>query len=39
VLVGDPARLHADTDWRPEISFDRMLDDLLDYWRRQVADS
>jgi GDP-4-dehydro-6-deoxy-D-mannose reductase len=39
VLVGDPARLQADTGWRPEISFDRMLDDLLDYWRRQVAAS
>ena len=37
VLVGDPARLQADTAWRPEISFERMLDDLLDYWRRQVA--
>jgi GDP-4-dehydro-6-deoxy-D-mannose reductase len=37
VLVGDPARLQADTGWRPEISFDRMLDDLLEYWRRQVA--
>ena len=39
VLVGDPARLQADTGWRPEIPFDRMLDDLLDYWRRQVAAS
>lgn len=37
VLVGDPARLQADTGWHPEISFDRMLDDLLDYWRRQVV--
>jgi GDP-4-dehydro-6-deoxy-D-mannose reductase len=39
VLVGDPARLQADTGWHPEISFDRMLDDLMDYWRRQVAGS
>jgi GDP-4-dehydro-6-deoxy-D-mannose reductase len=37
VLVGDPARLQSDTGWRPEISFDQMLDDLLDYWRSQVA--
>jgi GDP-4-dehydro-6-deoxy-D-mannose reductase len=37
VLVGDPARLQADTGWRPEISFDRMLDDLLDYWRSEVT--
>jgi GDP-4-dehydro-6-deoxy-D-mannose reductase len=39
VLVGDPARLQADTGWRPEISFDQMLDDLLDYWRHQVVGS
>ncbi len=37
VLVGDPARLQSDTGWRPEISFEQMLDDLLDYWRSQVA--
>jgi GDP-4-dehydro-6-deoxy-D-mannose reductase len=35
-LVGDPSRLHADTGWMPEISFDRMLDDLLEYWRQRV---
>ncbi len=37
ILVGSPARLQADTGWAPEIPFDRMLDDLLDYWREQVA--
>ena len=36
VLVGSPARLTSDTGWTPEISFDRMLDDLLDYWRTQI---
>jgi GDP-4-dehydro-6-deoxy-D-mannose reductase len=36
VLVGDPSRLHEDTGWAPEIPFDRMLDDLLDYWRSAV---
>lgn len=30
VLVGDPARLHAATGWRPRRSFDDLLDDLLD---------
>ncbi len=39
VLVGDPARLQTDTGWRPQISFDRLLDDLMEYWRRQVAGS
>ena len=33
VLVGDPARLWHATGWTAAISFDRMLDDLLDYWR------
>jgi GDP-4-dehydro-6-deoxy-D-mannose reductase len=37
ILVGNPARLRADTGWEPEVSFDRMLDDLLEYWRREVA--
>ena len=34
-LVGDCARLHRDTGWSPQISFDTMLDDLLEYWRTQ----
>ena len=34
-LVGDCARLQRDTGWSPRIPFEQMLDDLLDYWRRQ----
>lgn len=34
-LVGDPGRLRRETGWHPEFSFERTLDDLLDYWRRQ----
>jgi len=37
VLVGDPSRLRAATGWRPEISFDQTLDDLLEYWRAAVG--
>lgn len=33
VLIGNPSRLEAATGWRPEISFDRMVDDLLTHWR------
>jgi len=33
IVLGDPTRLHEATGWRPEISFDRTLDDLLNYWR------
>lgn len=39
VLVGDNARLKADTGWSPAISFEQMLDDLLAYWREQVGRS
>jgi len=39
VIVGSPARLQAATGWAPAISFDRMLDDLLDYWRADARRS
>jgi GDP-4-dehydro-6-deoxy-D-mannose reductase len=35
VVVGDSSRLRAATGWEPAISFDRMIDDLLAYWRSQ----
>jgi GDP-4-dehydro-6-deoxy-D-mannose reductase len=38
VVLGDAARLHAATGWAPRISFDQMLDDLLDYWRAAVRE-
>jgi GDP-4-dehydro-6-deoxy-D-mannose reductase len=34
-LVGDVTRLQRDTGWTPAIAFDRMLDDLVEYWRAQ----
>jgi GDP-4-dehydro-6-deoxy-D-mannose reductase len=37
LLLGTAARLRTATGWTPEISFDRMLDDLLDYWRDVVT--
>jgi GDP-4-dehydro-6-deoxy-D-mannose reductase len=33
IVLGDATRLRRETGWRPEISFDRTLDDLLNYWR------
>jgi GDP-4-dehydro-6-deoxy-D-mannose reductase len=36
VLVGDASRLRGATGWTPQIPFDRMLDDLLEYWRAAV---
>ena len=35
-LVADTARLRRQTGWQPEISFDSMLDHLLDFWRAEV---
>jgi GDP-4-dehydro-6-deoxy-D-mannose reductase len=32
-LVGDSSRLTRATGWQPAVTFDQMLDDLLDYWR------
>jgi GDP-4-dehydro-6-deoxy-D-mannose reductase len=38
VLTANCSRLEDATGWRPEISFDQMLDDLLEYWRGQTRD-
>lgn len=37
VLIGDPRRLQQATGWRPEISFEQMVDDLLGFWRDRAA--
>jgi len=34
VLIGCSRRLQQATGWSPEISFEKMIDDLLEYWRR-----
>jgi GDP-4-dehydro-6-deoxy-D-mannose reductase len=36
VLVADTTRLRDRTGWQPQISFESMLDHLLDYWRAEV---
>ena len=35
-IVGDCSRLTRATGWQPAVSFDQMLDDLLDYWRNRA---
>jgi GDP-4-dehydro-6-deoxy-D-mannose reductase len=37
IVLGSHARLTADTGWRPEISIEQTLADLLDYWRTATA--
>jgi GDP-4-dehydro-6-deoxy-D-mannose reductase len=33
LLLGNPARIETELGWRPEVSLDRTLDDLLEDWR------
>lgn len=35
-MVADCTRIHAHTGWQPQITFQRSLSDVLDYWREQV---
>lgn len=35
-LIADTSRLRDCTGWTPQISFESMLDSLLDYWRAEV---
>ncbi len=35
---GDGSKLSRETGWRPEISFERALDDLLEDWRKKVKE-
>lgn len=36
ILVGDHARVTADTGWSPEIAIEQTLADLVEYWRAQI---
>ena len=38
-LVADTSHLHHQTGWQPQISFDSMLDGLLEYWRAEIQGS
>jgi GDP-4-dehydro-6-deoxy-D-mannose reductase len=35
ILLGNCDRFHKATGWKPEIPFDRTLDDILAYWRER----
>ncbi len=36
VVAGDRTRIGAEAGWIPEIPIERTLDDLLNYWRREI---
>ena len=38
-VIADTNRLRRQTGWQPEISFESMLDNLLDYWRAEIQRS
>ncbi len=37
IHVGDPSKFKKQTGWKPTISFETMLEDLLDDWREKIA--
>ncbi len=36
VLIGDASKFRKITGWKPEIPFQKTLEDLLNYWRKKV---
>lgn len=36
VLLGDFSKFHKQTGWKPEIPFEKTMQDLLNYWRERV---
>jgi GDP-4-dehydro-6-deoxy-D-mannose reductase len=39
VVYGDPTRLREAIGWKPRIPLEQTIDDLLDWWRRELAGS
>ena len=36
ILIGDNSKFVAVTGWKPEIAFEKTMEDLLNYWRARV---
>ncbi len=36
--VPDTSKFHKHTGWKPEISFEQTMSDLINYWRERVGD-
>ena len=36
ILLGDNSKFVAKTGWKPEIVFEKTMEDLLNYWRERV---
>jgi len=37
IIVGDNSKFSMTTSWKPQIGIERTLQDLLDYWRKQLG--
>jgi len=37
ILLGDYSKFNKQTGWKPEIPFEKMMEDLLNYWRERVS--
>jgi GDP-4-dehydro-6-deoxy-D-mannose reductase len=37
ILLGDPAKFKKATGWQTTISFEQTMQDLLNYWRKEIA--
>lgn len=38
ILLGDYSKFNRETGWKPEIPFEKMIEDLLNYWRDRVKE-
>ncbi len=36
ILLGDSTKFRKQTGWKPEIPFEKTMQDLLDYWRKKI---
>ncbi len=36
ILIGDSAKFRQETGWKPLVSFEQSMKDVLDYWRSQI---
>jgi len=36
-LLGNPEKIVRDTGWKPELTLDQTLSDLIEYWRLQLS--
>jgi GDP-4-dehydro-6-deoxy-D-mannose reductase len=36
LLLGDPTKLEQQTGWKPQVPFEKTMEDLLNYWRERV---